>query len=313
MKHQSIRRVAALLCAAAVALASATAAWAKKPLTEIPEEPVPLASFSVRACSAPGTAVEKNSVAIVDYSNASEGYVMAKYTGGNRKVKLQLTGSNGVQYTYNLTAGKDYDAFPLTSGSGKYTVNIFENVSGQSYALALGATFNAQISNPLSPYLYPSQYVNFNAGSATVALGQQLAAGASNDLQVLQNVYNWVISNIAYDYNRAATVQSGYLPNVDSVLQERKGICFDYTAVIATMLRTENIPTRLEVGYVTGGTYHAWISVYTPETGWIDNVIQFDGQNWKLMDPTFASTGQSSAEIMSFINNNANYKKVYVY
>lgn len=306
-------RIAAVLCAAAIALMPGNGVWASAPLVTIEEAPVPLAAFNVRSCTAPGTAVEQNGVASIDYSNASEGYVMARYTGGNKKVKLQLTGSNGVQYTYNLTAGKDYDAFPLTSGSGKYTVNIFENVSGQSYALALGATFDAQISNPLTPYLYPSQYVNFNANSATVALGQQLAAGASNDLQVLQNVYNWVVSNIAYDYNRAATVQSGYLPNVDSVIQERKGICFDYTAVIATMLRTENIPTRLEVGYVTGGTYHAWISVYTPETGWIDNVIQFDGQNWKLMDPTFASSGQGSAEIMSFINNNANYKKVYVY
>lgn len=305
-------RAVPLLCAAAVALTAQPGVLAQ-PLTVIEDAPVPLASFHVRTCTAPGANVKENGVASIDYSNASEGYVMAKYTGGNRKVKLQLTGSNGVQYTYSLAAGKDYDAFPLTSGSGSYTVNIFENVSGQSYALALSATFSAQISDPLSPYLYPSQYVNFNPNSATVALGQQLAAGAQNDLQVVQNVYNWVISNIAYDYNRAAAVQSGYLPNVDSIIQERKGICFDYTAVIATMLRTENIPTRLEVGYVTGGTYHAWISVYTPETGWIDNVIQFDGKNWKLMDPTFASTGQSSAEIMSFINNNSNYKKVYVY
>jgi len=24
--------------------------------------------------------------------------------------------------------------------------------------------------------------------------------------------------------------------------------------------------------------YHAWISVYTPETGWIDGIIHFDGK-----------------------------------
>lgn len=279
----------------------------------IPDEPTPLASFGVRTCAAPGTAVESNSVASIDYSNASEGYIMAKYTGSKGKVKFQLTGSNKVTYTYNLVPGAGYVSFPLTSGSGTYTANVFENVSGDSYALGLGASINAQISNALTPYLYPSQYVNFTAGSTTVAQGQALAAGAQTDIQVVTNVYNWVVDNIAYDYAKADSVRSGYLPVVDNILATRTGICFDYAAVIATMLRTQNIPTRMEVGYVTGGTYHAWISVYTSETGWIDNLIQFDGKNWKLMDPTFASSGKGDPTITAFITNNSNYQKVYVY
>lgn len=306
------RRAAALFLAAASAFCT-PGVLAAAPLVTIEDGAVPMASFVVRTCTAPGTAVEKNGVAAVDYSNASEGYIMCRYTGSNHKVKLQITGSNSVTYTYNLVPGKDYDAFPLTSGSGNYSVSIFENVSGQSYALALSTTVSAQIVDPLSPYLYPSQYVNYNANSLAVAKGRELAAGASNDLAVLQNVFNWVTTNISYDYAKAASVKSGYLPVVDNIMQTCTGICFDYAAVIATMLRTQNIPTRLEVGYVTGGTYHAWISVYTPETGWIDNVIQFDGQNWKLLDPTFVSSGNASPEIMSFMNNTANYKKVYVY
>lgn len=40
--------------------------------------------------------------------------------------------------------------------------------------------------------------------------------------------------------------------------------------------------------------YHAWINVYSEEEGWIDAAIYFDGQEWKLMDPTFASSNNSS-------------------
>ncbi len=35
---------------------------------------------------------------------------------------------------------------------------------------------------------------------------------------------------------------AGYLPDVDSILQEKKGICFDYAALMATMLQSQNIP-----------------------------------------------------------------------
>ena len=41
---------------------------------------------------------------------------------------------------------------------------------------------------------------------------------------------------------RLKIVKSGYLPDVDKVFTENTGICFDYAAVMATMLRTQAIP-----------------------------------------------------------------------
>lgn len=125
-------------------------------------------------------------------------------------------------------------------------------------------------------------------------------------------IYDWVVDNISYDYNLAATVSSGYLPNVDNILATKKGICFDYAALMTSMLRMENVPTKLVVGY-SGSVYHAWISVYTRESGWIDNVIYFDGNTWKLMDPTFASNGKRSSEIMAYIGNGSNYRQRFSY
>jgi hypothetical protein len=78
---------------------------------------------------------------------------------------------------------------------------------------------------------------------------------------------------------------------------------------MATMLRTQRIPTRLEVGYM-GEEYHAWISVYIEDLGWINGIIEFNGSKWNLLDPTFASTSKSPKE---YVTKNSKYLTKYVY
>ncbi|MBR5519897.1 MAG: transglutaminase domain-containing protein, partial [Clostridia bacterium] len=90
------------------------------------------------------------------------------------------------------------------------------------------------------------------------------------------------------DYALAASVQSGYLPDVDAVVAAKKGICFDYAAVMTAMLRGLGVPTKLVVGYC-GTEYHAWINVHVEGKGWVNEVVFFDGSAWNHMDPTYAA------------------------
>lgn len=257
--------------------------------------------------SADGTETYGNESVIIDTSHKAEGYIMVSYTGSCSKVKFQLTGPNDVTYTYNLHGG--YETFPLTAGSGNYKMGVFENIEGTTYSTLFSQSFEVAITDELKPFLYANQYVNFDADSVTADVGEELAYTANNDLEVVENVYNYIISNFSYDYDKAKTVPKGYLPVVDDILKIRTGICFDYAAVMATMLRTQNIPTRLEVGYMLE-EYHAWISVYIEEHGWINGIIEFDGTEWKLMDPTFAS---SSRKPLDFIMETDKYTTKYVY
>ena len=68
-----------------------------------------------------------------------------------------------------------------------------------------------------------------------MALGAQLAEGAATDLDVVDAIYNYVVSHITYDYDKAASVQSGYLPDADEILSCGAGICFDYADVMAVI------------------------------------------------------------------------------
>ena len=264
----------------------------------------------MRTPQASGTTVFSNGSAVIDASNASQGYVMVKYSGGTSRIKVRI--SKGTEYTYDLNTAGNYEVFPLTEGSGTYTIKVFQQVQGTSYAQVMSQTVTANIGYSQSPFLYPNQFCNFNANSAVVAKAAELTGGIADPLAKVQAVYRYAIDHISYDYQKAASVQSGYLPVPDATLASGKGICFDYAAVMTSMLRSQDIPTKLVIGY-TGGTYHAWVSVYLSGQGWVDNIIYFDGTNWRYMDPTFASSGKGDASVSNYISNQSNYQAKFTY
>nr|MDD6336718.1 transglutaminase domain-containing protein [bacterium] len=255
-----------------------------------------------------------NEKAQVDIGSLSGGIVRVRYTGGkNVRIKVRIQKSGGPVYTYDCNNAGNWEKLTVTEGSGSYTVQVFENTSGSKYAMAFSTNISVSLYSPFAPFLTSNKNINYSPSSACVAKAASLASGKSGDLAKIEAIYRFAVENITYDYNKAATVQSGYIPNLDSILAARTGICYDYAALVTAMLRSQGIPTQCVFGYTSTGAYHAWIRVYTASTGWICKVIFFDGKNWKLMDPTFASAGGQSDSIMEYINNPSNYSQSYVY
>ena len=261
--------------------------------------------------SADGVTVYQNDLASIDASNTSQGYVMVKYNGTNEKVKLQITCPDQSCYTYLISDRGAYDTFPLTAGNGSYALQVLENVAGDTYTVSLAQSINVSIEDEFLPFLYPNQYVNFHTDSKAVSKGSDLAKDTYSDLDVVQNIYNYVIKNISYDTEKAQNVSYGYVPDIDDTLSSKKGICFDYAALMTSMLRSQNIPTKLEVGY-SGDAYHAWISTYIDDKGWVDDIIQFNGNTWQIMDPTLAATNDSAA-VKKYVGDGSHYIVKYTY
>lgn len=245
---------------------------------------------------ASGTKVYKENGAVIDASNSASGYVMIKVTGTSY-AKAQVTGPNGGKYNYDINTNGEYEVIPLQMGSGTYNIFVGEKVSG-GYAQLV----NASISGSNTNYLYPSQYVNYSASSSAIRKAYGLCMNANSDLDKVKSIYNWIIRNISYDYGKAGSVSSGYLPNVDSTYSSRSGICFDYAALMAAMLRSQDVPAKLVIGDATGD-YHAWNEVYISGVGWITLGIQSYG-GWKRMDSTFGAGG---SDMESYIENGSNY------
>lgn len=268
-------------------------------------------TISITENVASGKKVYQKNGSSIDVSNASQGYVMVKQTGVSKRLKVQIV-KDDKKYNYDLNNNGTYEAFPLQMGEGSYKIRIMQNKEGNTYFELYSATIDVKFDQVNAPFLCPSQYVNYNSNSAAVKKAFDLCVNAKTDVEKLTAIYSWIISNVKYDTQKAATVQTGYLPNVDDTLNTKKGICFDYAALMAAMLRSQGIPTKLICGTVSAADLnHAWNEVYLEGQGWVTVRIYFKGSEWERMDATFAASG--GANIEQYIGNGSNYTSLRVY
>ena len=260
-----------------------------------------------------GSLVYEKDILSLDCSETSSGYIALTYKGKNEKVKFQIKTPDKVTYTYLVSEYNKPIIFPLTDKSGLYTFVLYEAVDAKEdlYAIVFQQELKVQITDLFLPYLTPNIYTQFTQDCGCVVKSCELALECYCDLDVIENIYLYVTKNITYDQEKAQNVSYGYIPNPDKTLSSKKGICFDYASLMTAMLRSQRIPTKLEVGYA-GNVYHAWISCYVKEIGWIDNIIEFDGEHWSLMDPTLAANNNRN-EVKDYIGDGSKYIVKYTY
>ncbi|MCL2548463.1 MAG: lasso peptide biosynthesis protein [Symbiobacteriaceae bacterium] len=284
--------------------------------------PVPAMFFGLLP-EASGKQTKVNDKAVIDYSNANDGYVMIKYVSKRPMppTRVKIVGPSGAEYDYFIRADGEYEVFPLSDGNGRYAIAVAESPdNGKSYAMANSVAVEVKLNDEFAPFLRPNQYINFNANSKVVETAYGLIKGIDDTLKKVESIYNFVIKGFKYDDDKADQVIKGvltkYVPDVDEILESKKGICFDYAAVTTAMLRSQGIPSRMIHGYAStpqGSVYHAWIDVWSEKDGWINAIIQFDGKDWKLMDPTFASTGGGDKAVANIVGDGKNYKAKFLY
>ena len=226
---------------------------------------------------ATGSVTFESGGATLDASNADEGYVMVKMQS-EKALKVRITGVN--QYTYDLDGDGEYDVYPLQDGDGTYTVVVYEQVEGTSYAQVLSQSVEAAMADANAPFLAPNRYSWYTRDSAVVSLSDELLGGLGSDREKAEAAYEYVVSNMTYDYMKAVMAVggqiSGYVPDLDEVLETKTGICFDFAALMCALLRAQGVPTQMVMGYADT-TYHAWNNVY------------LDGE-WTRFDATAAVT-----------------------
>ena len=270
-----------------------------------PDEPPVYSPLQVLIPEAPGKKTLGTSPLVLDISDTDQGYLTAVSDSTDQMTNVQLTAEDGVVYSYFINPGESA-VIPFSSGSGTYQVSCYQQISDSQYAALYADTLEIKLANEFLPFLYPNQYVNFTPDSEASKLALSMVSEDTSDIDALQTIYNYVVSHVTYDYDLADTVASGYLPDVDETLQTGKGICFDYAALTTAMLRSCDIPCKLQIGYA-GDIKHAWINVYIRSRGWVDKAVEFSGDSWSRMDPTFDSNSEDKDTIQEYIGDNDNY------
>lgn len=214
---------------------------------------------------------------LIDSGHSTEGYVTVRQEITERK--LLVTISKGDEtYTYSLNGAGKGETYPLQMGDGRYLLKVYRHLQGAQYLVIDRSEFDVRLSSPEAPYLYPSQYVNYDADAPAVQKARALCKNAKSEREAADAVFNYIRKSVKYDKKKARKVRVGYLPSPDETLSTRKGICFDYAALMACMLRAQGIPTQLVIGYMNGKSYHAWNKVLI-------------GGEWRLYDATLAAAG----------------------
>lgn len=289
--------------AVTVSSSSATSAQTEAPKAEVVVPKIKTGSFT-------GAKTVSNDIACADITSADMGVIKVTYSGECGKVKVRITKNEAV-YDYDLDPGGT--VFPLQSGSGTYNIKVLENVSGKTYAVALDEDFSADIKSEFSPYLVPSQYINYSQSDDCVYKAAELCAGKSGTVEKAAAMFGYITSNVKYDKELAASVKSGYVPDPDKTLESGKGICFDYASLFASMCRSQNIPAKLVMGYVRGNVYHSWNEIYTEESGWVTVDIFLKGSGWELLDPTFYASASDKSAVAEYIGDGSDYSAIYYY
>lgn len=268
-------------------------------------EPPSYSPLKVLIPESPGKKTIGYSPLILDISNIDQGYLTARSESEDQKMNVQLTAEDGVIYSYFINPGENA-VIPFTNGSGTYQVCCYQQISSSQYAALFADTLNVKLDNEFLPFLYPNQYVNFSPDSQASKLALSIVPEDTSDINALQALYDYVVKNVTYDYDLAENVNTGYLPDVDRTLKTGKGICFDYASLMTAMLRSRDIPCKLQIGYA-GSVKHAWIDVYIRSRGWVDKAIEFSGESWSRLDPTFDSNSEDKETVQEYIKDSDNY------
>lgn len=273
-------------------------------------EPPSYSPARVLVPEAPGSQTLGSSPLILDISNQAQGYFTAQSDSGDSRMNIQLTTPSGVLYSYFLEPDEQA-VLPFSEGSGDYLITCYQQVEGSQYAALYTETLSVKLENEFLPFLYPNQYVDFSPESQACKETQSLVTEGMKDVDILNAIYTYVTEHITYDYDKADSVEAGYLPDVDDTLKTGTGICFDYAALTTAMLRSQDIPCKLEIGF-SGEIKHAWIDVYIRNKGWVTKAISFEGDTWKLMDPTFDSNSDDKDAIQDYIGDESNYTVQFI-
>lgn len=249
----------------------------------------------------------------VDYTRQAIGLEDVLQNGTTtQKLKLVIQ-HNDTKYIYDLKNLKAYVSFPLQMGNGAYSSKIYENTTGTKYKVLYTGDGNVQVDSANQIYLNSIQVIDWNAKKSAIILAQKLIDDATKikrtklgapQMKLTQKekisvLYKYVISNYDYDYDKIKTLSSDYIPDIDQILKDKKGICFDYSVLLAAMMRSQGIPTKLIKGYSSfTDVYHAWNEVYLESE-----------KRWAIVDTTYDAYMYDHKKSYTFEKKMADYTK----
>jgi len=268
--------------------------------------------------TAPGTAVEKNGKAWIDYSNSAEGYIMAECLMEDLHLCKTEMSKGDEKIIFDMYPNPD--VLPLMFGDGKYGLRIMVQSPSDpaKYAVAFATTIDVKMRECGIRFKYPNQRVNYTHESKAVAKAVELCRGAKTEAEKIIKIYSFIIDNFTYDHKLASAPPVRYLPDCDRTLERKTGICCDIAELFTVMCRSQGLSCKYATGYVkppTGGEaiYHAYCHVRVNNDTTLPCGVKISKNKWTIIDPTFGMSNKGGKGYVNFMTNPASYADKHLY
>ncbi len=253
----------------------------------------------------------------INFDKADLGVVQVFYNNRlEKKIKLVVQ-LDDEKYIYNVFNNETYVNYPLQLGNGTYKVSLYENTTGTKYKKITSKSSVVELTDEKNVYLQSVLEVNWNEEDESIILADELVAEALDEKQnkfgedlrenvtltedeIIEVIYDFVIHNIDYDYDKIDGLDYSYVPDNDTTLELGTGICYDYSSLLASMLRSQGVPAKMTKGYAkTSNVYHAWNEIYLEKE-----------KRWIVVDTTYDAYMAKKGYPFSMEKESGDYNKV---
>lgn len=196
----------------------------------------------------------------------------------------------------------DIDVEKQKDELGTYLGVIEEENPGNSFEYSFSGTVRSRanhlyslpasyvIPEEVEIYLMPTENIQ-SSDPDFRELAQEITSGSKDDFEKVARLAVWVYDSMEYDLSYSDR-------NVDAVtvLEERRGVCAEYTTLFVALARSIGIPARFISGYAYGNMgweRHAYAEVYLGR--------------WVPVDPLWLEIGYLDATHLKFGQHADNY------
>jgi transglutaminase-like putative cysteine protease len=216
-----------------------------------------------------------------------QGFVDIQGETTNSKIKLMVVRNNEqLWYDVKVDKGMFSQQLWLNNGKGEYTVHVMVNEYDRKYSF--GPNITIENIKEMNPLLSPEKYIE-SADKQVIEKAVEITKNLTSDREKAKEIYNWVSKNIDYDYEKYNKhLNNDYNNEYGALLalDTKKGVCYDYAALVAALGRASGMQTKVVkgTGKVNGTSgYHAWNEIYIA-----------DESKWIKLDATFAAVADEN-------------------
>ena len=115
-----------------------------------------------------------------------------------------------------------------------------------------------------------------------------LTETCATDKEKVDAIYTWITDNIEYDINDGTILIQTADP--DRIMEEKKALCYGYSALFAAMCRSQGIPCNIVdgVSMTDDSAYHSW------------NAVTIDGRLYSVDTTSDANAVETGGELFGF-------------